>query len=133
MFFSSWLRSVQTKLRSSRFIKEMLRPTGRMTLRIPHAELLESRRLLTADVMVHVDNKGHLLLDDIAGTSSNITIQYNKTANEFLVTAKTDELTTDGTTFTDHVRVSGALVSRGLIANLGDGRSEERRVGKECA
>ncbi|MFN0058534.1 MAG: hypothetical protein ACKVX7_08760, partial [Planctomycetota bacterium] len=92
-----------------------------MTLRQPQAEQLESRRLLTADVFVHVDNKGHLLLDDIAGTSSNITVKYNKTTNEFLVTAKTDELTTDKVTFTDHVRVSGALVSRGLIANLGDG------------
>ncbi|HLQ45143.1 MAG TPA: hypothetical protein VK137_10470, partial [Planctomycetaceae bacterium] len=67
-------------------------------------EGLESRVLPSADVFVHVDNAGHLLLDDLTGTSSNIKVKLNKTTNEFIVSSTTDELTTDkdGGTSTKH-------------------------------
>src|SRR5262245_10231895 len=123
MRFSSWLRSVLTEWRSSRQHRAATRRTGRKMRAGTLIERLESRVLPSADVFGHVDNAGNLLLDDLTGASNNITVTRNKATNEFLVSSPTDELTTDkdGSTSTDHVRVSGDLVGSGIIAHLGDG------------
>ncbi len=70
-------------------------------------------------VIVKVDVFGNLSITDNVGLANNITVTRNTTTNEFVVSSTTTELSTDGRTPTNVVRIPVGSVTRGLIASLG--------------
>ena len=83
-------------------------------------ERLETRTLLSADVLVAVDGAGNLLLQDLNGVPNNITVTRNNVTHEIVVQSTTDELQTNVGSPTNVVRISENLV-RAILADLGNG------------
>ena len=72
-------------------------------------------------VSVTVDAFGRLLITDLNGTPNDITVSRDALTDTLVISATTDELSSDGSTLANSVRIPAASVTQGLIANLGAG------------
>lgn len=72
-------------------------------------------------VQVFVDANGNLTIDDLGALPNNITVTRNATTGMFVVSSPTLELSPDGLSPTNSISIPVALVTGGLIADLGGG------------
>ena len=73
---------------------------------------------------VTVDANGNLIIDDLGALPNNITVTRNATTNMFVVSSPTNELSPDGLSPTNSISIPVALVTGGLIADLGGGNDK---------
>ncbi|MBC7815292.1 MAG: hypothetical protein IAG10_00165, partial [Planctomycetaceae bacterium] len=72
-------------------------------------------------VEVFVDGSGNLTVTDSGGQSNDITVTLDSKRREYVVASPTADLTANGTTATNTVRIARALVTGGLVADLSGG------------